>query len=46
MKTLFNVKWGIPAEQPSIEDLPTACSEAQALWSQDKKVNFLSFTTT
>ena len=36
MKTIINVKWGIPAEQPTIEELPTEFSEAQTLWSQDK----------
>ena len=40
MKTIINVKWGIPAEQPTIEELPTAFSEAQTLWSQDNKGNF------
>jgi len=34
------VKWGIPAEQPTIEELPTAFSEAQTLWSQDSKGNY------
>ena len=40
MKTIINVKWGIPAEQPRIEELPTAFSKAQALWSQDSKGNY------
>mgnify|MGYP003327362313 CR=1 FL=1 len=40
MKTIINVKWGIPAEQPTLEQLPTTFSEAQTLWSQDNKGNF------
>ena len=40
MKTMINVKWGIPAEQPTIEELPSAFSEAKVLWSQDSKGNY------
>ena len=40
MNSIINVKWGIPAEQPTIEELPTAFSEAQTLWSQDSKGNY------
>ena len=40
MKTIINVKWGIPAEQPILEQLPTTFSEAQTLWSQDSKGNY------
>ena len=40
LNSIINVKWGIPAEQPTIEELPSAFSEAQTLWSQDNKGNF------
>ena len=40
MNSIINVKWGIPAEQPTIEELPSAFSEAKALWSQDSKGNY------
>ena len=40
MNSIINVKWGIPAEQPTIEELPTAFTEAQTLWSQDSKGNY------
>ena len=40
MNSIINVKWGIPAEQPTIEELPSAFSEAKALWYQDSKGNY------
>ena len=40
MNSIINVKWGISAEQPTIEELPSAFSEAKALWSQDSKGNY------
>ena len=40
MNSIINVKWGIPAEQPTIEELPSTFSEAKALWSQDSKGNY------
>jgi len=40
MASIINVKWGVPAEQPSIEELPSEFSQAQELWSQDKNGNF------